>query len=67
MELKHSGIFIGSPRNVGKTLLLERVDVFLLLGDNFLDLFACQTEGCYMGNGRLSSDRGKRSCFIFNA
>ena len=53
MELKDSGIFIGSPRNVGKTVLLERLDVFLLLGDNFLYLFAGQTEGCYMGNGRL--------------
>ena len=53
MELKDSGIFIDSPRNVGKTVLLERVDVFLLLGDNFPDLFAGQTEGCYIGNGRL--------------
>ena len=36
-------------------LLLEWADVFLVLVDNFLDLFAGQIDECHMGNGTLKA------------
>ena len=35
--------------------LLEWADIFLVLVDNSLDLFAGQTDECHMGNGRLKA------------